>query len=171
MNARPQRDEAAEYYFTYIDQVPDGDICDLLDAQLAETAAALTAIPDARSNHRYADHKWTIKEVVNHVNDTERVFTFRALWFGRGFTEPLASFDQMVAIAGAGAAARSWSSHIDEFRSVRTATLSLFRHLPAEAWARRGVASGREFTVRALAYITAGHCTHHLRILRERYLQ
>jgi hypothetical protein len=124
---------------------------------------------EERSLHRYAPDKWSIRQVLSHINDTERAFTFRALWFARGFDEPLASFDQNVAIAAAGADERSWTSHVDEWRTIRAATLTLFRHLPADAWLRRGVASGNPFTVRALAYITAGHVTHHLRILKERY--
>jgi hypothetical protein len=98
------------------------------------------------------------------------VFTFRALWFARRFDSPLPSFDQDVAVSTAGADSRPWQSHRDEFSAVRRATLELFRNLPSDAWMRRGVASGNPFTVRALAYITAGHVAHHNRILRERYL-
>jgi hypothetical protein len=166
----PDRTEAAEYSFTYIDQVGAGDILDILDAQAGEAAALLKDISEERSTHRYAPDKWSIRQVLSHINDTERAFTFRALWFARGFDEPLASFDQNVAIAAAGADERPWNSHVDEWRTIRPATLTLFRYLPADAWLRRGVASGKPFTVRALAYITAGHVTHHLRILKERYL-
>lgn len=163
-------DEAAEYYSIYISQVPDGDICDILQTQRDETLSLLGAIPDARSGHRYAPDKWTIMEVVSHLNDTERVFAFRALWFGRGFDGPLPSFDQNIAMTGAHADARAWSDHVAEFGLVRSATLPVFRSLPPEAWERRGVASGHPVSVRALAYIIAGHVTHHCRILRERYL-
>jgi DinB superfamily len=166
----PDRSEAAEYYFTYIDQVPGGDICQTLEAQLGETLALLHGISEEDSLRRYAPGKWSIREVVSHVNDTERVFVFRALWFARGFDSPLPSFDQNVAIAAANADDRPWRSHVDEFRAVRTATLTFFQNLPADAWARRGVASGNPFTVRALAYIAAGHVTHHTNILRQRYL-
>jgi hypothetical protein len=164
------RSEAAEYYFTYIDQVPDGDIVEILRTQEAEMLELLRGIPEARSLHRYAAGKWTIREVASHVNDCERMFTFRAMWFARGFDSALPSFDQDVAIAGAAADARPLSSHIDEFRAVRAATLALFAEMPHEAWTRRGVASGNPFTVRALAHITAGHVAHHARLLRERYL-
>jgi hypothetical protein len=170
MIAAPDRTEAAEYYFTYIDQVPEGDICAILDAQSAATLALLQGISDEQSRRRYAPDKWTIRQVVSHVNDTERLFVSRAFWFARGFDTPLPSFDQNVAVSVAGADARSWSSHVEEFRTVRAATLSFFRNLPADAWRRRGVASGNPFSVRALAYIAAGHVTHHARILRERYL-
>jgi hypothetical protein len=166
----PDRTEAAEYYFTYIDKVPSGDICDVLAAQSTETLTLLRSISDERSLHRYGQDKWTIREVVSHMNDAERVFAFRAFWFARGFDSPLPSFDQDVAVPNAAADARSWSSHIEEFEAVRAATLTLFKYLPAESWARRGTASDKPFSVRALAYIAAGHVEHHLRILRERYL-
>lgn len=164
------RSEAAEYYFTYINQVPPGDITDVLQRQESETVDLLRRIPEERSLHRYDPGKWTIREVVSHVNDTERLFVFRALWFARGFDSPLPSFDQDVAIRTAGADSRALSTHVEEFRAIRAATVAFFRHLPAEAWTRRGTASGNPFTVRALAHITAGHVAHHAKILRERYL-
>lgn len=166
----PDRTEAAEYYFTYIDQVPGGDICDILRAQIPETVTVLNGISEGQSLHRYAPEKWSIRQVVSHLNDTERLFVFRALWFARGFDSPLPSFDQNIAIATACADDRPWSSHVEEFRAVRSATVAFFQDLPADAWSRRGIASGNPFTVRALAYISAGHVAHHLRILRERYL-
>ena len=171
MTAVPDRSEAAEYYFTYIDQVPTGDICATLRAQSDEFQALLKGIPDERSLHRYAADKWTIRQLVGHINDTERLFVFRALWFARGFDSPLPSFDQHVAVSTSGADERSWSGLIDEFRAVRGATVAFFSALPAEAWGRRGVASGKPFTVRALAYLTAGHVIHHAAILRDRYLR
>jgi hypothetical protein len=104
------------------------------------------------------------------VNDAERVFVFRALWFARGFDSPLPSFDQNVAVSTAYSDERSWQSHVDEFRAIRAATLAFFENLPDDAWMRRGVASGNAVTVRALAYIVAGHVAHHMKILHERYL-
>ena len=168
---RPDRTEAAEYYFTYIDRVPDGvDVCGILERQLPETLALLRGISDDRSLHRYAPDKWSIREVVGHLSDTERLFVFRAFWFARGFDSPLPSFDQNVAMGASHADERSWSSHIEDLENVRAATLSFFRGLPDDAWMRRGFASGNPFTVRALAYLAAGHVTHHTTILRERYL-
>jgi DinB family protein len=166
----PDRTEAVEYYFTYIDEVPPGDICGTLAAQSAETLTLLRGIPEERSLHRYAPEKWSIRQLVSHVNDTERVFGFRAFWFARAFDTPLPSFDQDVAVSAAAADARSWSSHVQEFQAIRSATLAFFQSLPDEAWQRRGVASGNPVSVRALAFITAGHVTHHMRVLRERYL-
>jgi DinB superfamily len=166
----PERTEAAEYYFRYIDQVPRGDICTILAAQHQETLAELRGISEERSRHRYAPGKWSIREVLGHINDTERLFVARAFWFARGFDTPLPSFDQNVAVAAAAADERSWNSHVEEFDAVRGATLSFFRNLPGDAWARRGIASDNPFTVRALAYLAAGHVVHHLSIVRNRYL-
>ncbi len=167
---RPEPREAAEYYFTYISQVPSGDIRQVLTSQAQDILPLFEAITEVRAAHRYAPDKWTIRQVLSHVNDTERVFATRAMWFARALPEPQPSFDQVVAIANADADARSWASHVAEFKAVRSATLALFNDLPAAAWSRRGVASGHEVTVRALAFITAGHLVHHARVLRERYL-
>ena len=170
MSAVLDRTEAAEYYFKYIDKV-QGDVRHVLEAQLPETVTFLRSISEEQSLHRYAPGKWSMREALSHVNDTERVFVFRAFWFARGFEGPLPSFDQDVAVPTAAADERSWSSHVEEFQAVREATLALFTHLPEAAWTRRGIASGNPVTVRALAYITAGHVEHHIQILRERYLR
>ena len=167
--SRPDRSESADYYFTYIDQVPDGDICEILRAQSAGVLNLLERISEDQSLHRYAPGKWSIREVLRHLNDGERLFVFRAFWFARGFDSPLPSFDQNVAVATSGADERSWPSHVQEFRSVREATLTFFDSLPKDAWTRRGIASDNPFSVRALAYITAGHVAHHVRILRDEY--
>src|SRR5215210_6704059 len=130
----PDRAEAAEYYFTYIDQVPAGDICDILRAQLPETIALLRRIQEEQSLYRYAPDKWSMRQLVGHVNDCERLFVSRAFWFARGFDTPLPSFDQNVAVAAGEADEQQWRSHIEEFRAVREATLTFFDNLPAEAW-------------------------------------
>lgn len=167
----PDRSEAAEYYHTYIDHVPkDGDIRRIIEAQLDETVAFMTRVPDDKSLHRYAPDKWSFREVLAHINDTERVFVSRAFWFARGFDSPLPSFDQTMANRGARADDRSWSSHIHEFRAIRGSSIAFFDNLADDAWPRRGIASGNPFTVRALAYMTAGHLTHHVKILQDRYL-
>jgi hypothetical protein len=165
----PDRTEAAEYFFRYIDQVPEGDILAILRNQTTETLALLREITDDGSLHRYAPDKWSIRQVVAHINDCERLFVFRAFWFARALEGELPSFDQDVAMVLAGADERSWNSHIDEFVAVRSATQMLFDNLPNDAWSRQGIAGGNPFSVRALAYISAGHVTHHLWILRERY--
>jgi hypothetical protein len=166
---RPDRTEAADYYFTYIDQVPDGDICEILRAQSAGVLNLFELISEDQSLHRYAPDKWSIREVLSHLNDGERLFVFRAFWFARRFDTPLPSFDQNVAVATAGANERSWRSHVEEFHAIREATLTFFQTLPDDAWGRRGIASDNPFSVRALAYIAAGHVAHHVRILREAY--
>jgi len=160
--------ETAAYYFRYINLVPDGDIITTLEKQLDQTVTFLDTISEEKSLFRYAPDKWSIRQVMNHVNDVERVLLFRALWFARGFTAPLPGFDQEVSSAKADDFA--WKSHVEEFQNVRRATLSFFRNLPAEHWTRRGVADEKPFTVNALSYIIAGHLTHHQNVLRQRYL-
>ena len=167
--AKPERDETAEYYHGYINQAGDGDILALMASQPAPAVKFLRGISEERSLYRYAPGKWSFCEVLNHINDAERIFTFRALWFARGFDSPLPSFDQNTAVQGALPDARPWASHIDEFAAIRASTLAFFQTLPTEAWMRRGIASGNPFTVRALAYIVVGHANHHLRVLREKY--
>lgn len=166
---RPQTTEAASYYFKYIDLVSDDEIVPAMQSQMSETLQFLEGISDEKSLHSYAPGKWTIREVLNHLNDGERVFLSRAVWFARGFQEPLPSFDQEVAVQAAHANDTPWAELVEEFRTVRRATLSFFQNLPEEAWSRTGVASDNLFTVRALAYIIAGHVTHHKQVLKERY--
>jgi hypothetical protein len=166
---RPSPTEAANYYFTYINQVPDGDIVGLMAAQVDDVRSLASSITDEQSLFQYAPGKWSIREVMNHLSDCERLFVARAFWFARGFESPLPDFDQGIAASAARADLRQWDDLIAEFDAVRAATLAFFRSLPAEAWARRGVASDNEFTVRALAFIVVGHVTHHTTILRERY--
>lgn len=170
MVGTPQRTEAAPYYFTYIDRIPNPDVVSVLESQLDPALDFLHSISKEKSLSRYAPGKWTIRQVMGHINDTERMFVFRAMWFARGFETPLPSFDQDIAVAGAQSDAISWARHMQEFREVRRATLSFFRNLSPEAWARTGTASGNPFTVRALAYIAAGHLDHHMAIVRERYI-
>lgn len=170
MSGRPQAGEAADFYWKYIDLVSGDDAAAFMEPQLDRALSLFAGISEERSLTRYAPGKWSIRQVLNHVTDTERAFAFRALWFGRGFDAPLSSYDQNVAAAGAEADRIPWSEHIDEFQHVRRATISLFRHLPEAAWLSRGVTSGHNVTVRAIAFLTAGHAEHHLNILRERYL-
>jgi uncharacterized damage-inducible protein DinB len=170
MSGRPAAKEFAAYYSTYVDLITSDDILGTLQAQLDMTLSALTGISEDKSLHRYSADKWSIRQLLNHVADTERVFAYRALWFARGFDTALPGFDQNVAVPAAAAEQFSWASHVEDFRAVRAATLTFFRNLPEEAWDRSGVASGNPVTVRALAYIIAGHVAHHIAILQERYL-
>ena len=166
----PERTEAPPYYFKYIDRISNADVLEELAKQLEEALELFSGISEERSLHRYGPEKWSVRQVLNHVNDTERVFVFRALWFARGFDSPLPSFDQNVSSAAAGADEIPWARTVEEFDGVRRATLDFFRNLPADAWMKSGIASDNPFTVRALAFITAGHLTHHMAILREKYL-
>jgi hypothetical protein len=167
---KPARGEVADYYFTYIDKVEEGDVRHLVAEQGRAAMAFLESIPEARTLHRYAPDKWTIRDVVQHVSDCERLFAYRAFWLARGLEAPLPSFDQDVAQRAAGADLRSWPSLLDELRAVRASSVALLDSLPEAAWTRTGVASGYPVSVRGLAYILAGHAAHHLVILRERYL-
>jgi hypothetical protein len=167
---RPDPSEAANYYFTYIDQAPGADVEALLLAQLEALEAFFSGISEEKSLHRYAPKKWSIRQALNHINDTERAFAFRALWFARGFETPLPSYEQDIAATSAEADRLTWAAHVEEFRCVRRSTIALLANMPPDAWMRRGIASDNPFTVRALAWIIAGHAAHHSRILRERYL-
>jgi hypothetical protein len=170
MTGRPHESEAAPFYRTYIDEVPGDDPIIVMHSQLEEVEIIFGAISEAGSLYRYAPDKWSIRQLLSHVTDTERAFAFRALWFARGFDAPLPSYDQNIAAAAAEADRIPWNAHIDEFRNVRLATVSLFRNLSSDAWLHAGIASDNRFTVRALAYIIPGHVAYHIRILRERYL-
>ena len=170
MIGHPDRTEAAPYYFTYIDKVQTDDILPFLTDQLESAGNFLARISEEQSLFRYEPGKWSIRQVLNHLNDCERVFAMRAMWFARGFDSSLPSFEQEIAAAGAKADVISWADHVEEFRRIRLASISLFKNLPPDAWMKTGIASDNRFTVRAMAYITGGHVEHHVRILRERYL-
>jgi len=167
---RPQSDEAAPYYFAYIDRIQQDDVVRVLEAQNDETVSFLAGISEEKSLYRYAPGKWSIRELLSHINDTERLFIFRAMWFARGFEEPLPSFDQNVCVENSGADKISWANHVAEFQTIRSATVTFFQNLSDEAWGRAGIASDNKFTVRALAYIAAGHVDSHCAVIRERYL-
>jgi len=166
---RPAEDEYSPYFATYIGHVPAGDVLETLSRQLGDTAAFLAAVSPAQASHRYAVGKWSVKEVVGHLSDTERIFAYRALRFGRGDPTPLPSFDENRYVPESGADARSFEELAHEFAAVRRATLALFEGLPPATWSRRGDASGKMISVRALAWIIAGHELHHLGVLRLRY--
>jgi uncharacterized damage-inducible protein DinB len=168
--ARPEANEYAPYYEKYVSLVPDTDLLGTLERQGAETLALLRALPEERGGHRYEPGKWSVRQVVGHINDGERIFAYRALAIARGERAPLPGMDQEEYMAGVDFDTRTLASLLDEFESVRASTLHLLRHLSPEAWARRGTASDNQVTVRALAYIIAGHEAHHLGVLRERYL-
>lgn len=170
MMGRPGPQEAAPYYFRYIDLAHGENPVDLMAAQLEASLALFSGISEQKSVYRYTPEKWSIRQVLNHITDTERAFVFRALWFARGFSSPLPSYDPDTAASGAEADRVPWSAHVEEFRAVRSSSIALFRSLPPDAWDRSGTASENRFTVRALAYIIPGHVAHHVKILHDRYL-
>jgi hypothetical protein len=170
MHARPATTDAAPYYFTYIDKVEGDDCLATMIAQFDEALVFFSRISEETSLHRYEPEKWSIRQVLSHLNDTERMIVIRALWIARGLDTSQPSFDQNIAIAGAEADRLSWATHVEEFRHVRQSTIDFFRNLQPEAWTRRGIASGNPFTVLSLGFMVPGHVTHHMAILRDRYL-
>jgi hypothetical protein len=167
---RPSSDEYAPYYHAYISRVGDGDIIDILREQGEALRGLFARVPAERGAFAYAPGKWTLSEMLLHVVDTERVFSYRALRIARGDTVPLHGFEQNDWVPLSGAADRSLASIVSEFATVRAATVALFTGLPAAAWDRRGSASGFTVSVRALAFKCAGHALHHEGIVREKYL-
>ena len=166
---RPAADEFFDYYGKYIEKVPGEDALSALSGQIADTVRLLRPLDGARALHRYAPGKWSVKEVIGHLSDTERVFAYRALRIGRGDTTPLAGFDETKYVPMASFDARPLADMLDELESVRTASLALFRSFDAAALARRGTANDKTVSVRALAWIVAGHELHHRGLLIERY--
>lgn len=166
---RPAATEYAPNYGGYVSRVPEGDLIGLLETQRRETQSLLAGLTEAQALHRYAPGKWSVKEVIGHVADSERVFCYRAMRFARGDQTPLPGFDENLYAPAGRFDARPLSDLAAELDAVRRATLALLRSFDVEALARRGTANGKEVSVRALAYIIAGHERHHLAILRERY--
>lgn len=167
--ARPQPGEFAPYYEHYISLVPGDDILTTLDQQRRETMLLLSCRDDDEGDFRYAPEKWSAKEVLGHVCDSERIFAYRALRISRADATPMEGFEQDDYVHNGPFAHRPLADLVEDFIAVRRATLSLLRNLDEAAWLRRGIANKNEVTVRALAYIVAGHELHHRRILEEKY--
>lgn len=158
------------YFGTYIDKVPDGDVLTVLESGIQATRGRLASVSEERAGYRYAEGKWSIKEVIGHMSDTERIFTYRLLAFARGDAGPLPGFDENSYTPMQESDRVPFRALVDEFVAVRAATLALLRVLPPAAWERTGTASGSPLSVRAAAWIIAGHEIHHRRVLEERYL-
>lgn len=167
---RPAPEEFLPYYGRYIDLVLGEDLIGALRSGADATRALLEPLPEARGEHRYAPGKWSVKEVLGHLLDGERVFVYRALRFARNDATPLPGFDENAWMPHSGFAARTLRSLIDEHRAVRGATIAFFENLSEDAWSRTGIANDARMSVRAVAFVIAGHELHHAKILRERYL-
>ena len=173
---RPQPGEYDPYYDRYIslvrhNEAPGNDILAAFDDQRRQTLLLLSGRTEADGDLRYAPGKWSVKELLGHVNDTERIMSYRALRISRGDATPIEGFEQDDYVRNGPLARRPLSDLIEDYIAVRRATVSLFRNLDDAAWTRRGTAAGNEVTVRALAYIIAGHELHHRRVLEEKYLK
>ena len=166
---RPGADEYASFYASYVATVPDGDVTRALAQQGEGFLRLLKDVGDEKAGFAYAAGKWTIKEVILHMADTERIFAYRLLRMARGDATPLSPFDENAYAPMSGANDRPLDSLLGEFAAVRGATLALLRWLPEAAWTRRGVASGKDVSVRALAWITTGHALQHSLVMQERY--
>ena len=166
---RPAAVEYAPYYGRYIDKVPEGDLLGTLEDQARETQTLLAGLSDAKALHRYAPGKWSVKEVIGHVTDAERVFSYRALRFARADSTPLPGFDENAWVPPGNFDARALKDLAAELDAVRRATIALFRGLDPAALARGGTASDNPVSVRAIAWIIAGHERHHVALLHERY--
>jgi hypothetical protein len=168
---RPQPGEYAPYYDRYISLVPGDNILDVLDEERRKFVLLLSGRSEADGNFRYAPDKWTVKELLGHINDGERIFAYRALRIARGDQTPIEGFEQDDYVRNASFNRCSLEDLVEDYISVRRATLSLFRNLDPEAWTRRGIANNNEVSVRAIAYTIAGHNLHHRSILEERYFE
>ena len=166
---RPQSDEYAPYYEKYVSLIASDDVISVLEGQRVQMTQLLAARSEREGNFRYAPDKWSVKEVIGHISDAERIFAYRLLRIGRGDETPLSGFEQDGYIAMGGFGERTLSDVAAEFATVRAATMALVQSLPVEAWKRRGTASDNPVTARALAYIIAGHQLHHQNILNEKY--
>ena len=170
MIAKPDRSEYADYYDLYVSKLPDGDVLDILESQIAGTTGLLSRVGEDKAGHRYAPDKWSIKQVVGHVIDAESVFASRALWFARGNEAPLPSFEQDENVEAANFDEQMLQTLVEQLRVTRAATVAMFRSFDDDMLMRKGTASGCVFTVRAIAAIIAGHELHHKMTLEERYL-
>lgn len=168
---RPAADEHIPYYGKYIALVPESEAVAALEAQLEDMLPFLRSLGEGRGTLRYAPGKWSIKEVIGHLIDSERVFAYRAMRIARADRTPLPGFDENTYVPAARFDRLTLGTLVDELELVRRSNLALFRGLDEDAWVRRGTANGNEISVRALAFIIAGHGRHHVGILKERYLR
>ncbi|MFN8371635.1 MAG: DinB family protein [Anaerolineae bacterium] len=171
MIVRPNTDEYAEFYAGYVARVPDGDVLQFLREQPQRLRDLLRGVSEEQAAARPAPKEWSIKEVISHLNDGERVFSYRALRFSRGDETALPGFDQDLFVENSNSAAVPLADLLDEFAHLRAANLLLYTQFQPETLARRGTASNYPVSVRGLVYITAGHVEHHYESLRTVYLK
>ncbi|HEY2119569.1 MAG TPA: DinB family protein [Candidatus Acidoferrum sp.] len=167
---RPGPSDYAPFYGKYIELVPDGELLTTLTDSIHEWKSLLGGLTEAQANFRYEPLKWSIKETIGHVTDTERIFAYRVLRIARGDQTPLSGFEQDDYVKGGNFSERTLTDLLEEFSAVRHSTVILLHSLPAKAWTRRGNASQKDITVSALAFIISGHERHHRAILEQRYL-
>jgi len=170
MKKRPETNEYNPYYLTYINLVGEGDIVDILSQQIKETVEQLKGLTEEQAHFRYAPDKWTIKEVIGHIADTERIMSYRLLSFARGEKATLPGFNEADYVHYAAFNHLTIEELLENLKAVRYSTIHLLNGLEEEAWLRRGNANGSDATVRAIAYIIAGHELHHRNIIQQRYL-
>lgn len=166
---QPDPNDYNSWYTGYVSLVPEEDVLSAIETQSSETQKLLASLDEEKAAHRYAEGKWSIRQVIGHVTDAERVFGYRALCISRGDENPLPGFDEKEYIQTANFDAWKVGDLAELYALGRRANIVMFRNLPPEAWTRRGTASGWPITVNALAYIIVGHERHHLKVLRERY--
>jgi uncharacterized damage-inducible protein DinB len=169
MISRPNRTEYADFYANYISKVPDGDLLNFMDLQPAQFDGLVNDLTDDQAIQPPAPGKWSVKQVLGHLCDTERVHSYRVLRFARGDKKELQGFEQDDYVAAANSNSRSTSELLAELKSVRRATLSLLQSLTTADTERTGVANGKSISVRAMAYVIAGHAQHHLELLRKQF--
>jgi uncharacterized damage-inducible protein DinB len=166
---RPAVTDYPRAHARYIELVPDDDILALIESQSTDTQKLLASLDETKAAHRYEDGKWSVKEVLGHITDAERIFAYRALAIARGEQQPLPGFDEDDYVRNASFDTWKLGDLAEHYALVRRSTIVLFRNFPEEAWDRRGIGNGDPITVRAIAWIIAGHERHHAKILRERY--
>lgn len=167
---RPQADEYAAHFTPYISKVPDGDLLETLEAQWEELGCLLEELDDDAAEYRYAEGKWSVKEVLGHILDAERIFAYRLLRIARGDQTPLPGFDENAYVAAANFGARPLENILEEYDLVRGHTLALLRGLATDSFFRTGISNGKSISARALAWVIAGHERHHMAVLKEKYL-
>lgn len=171
MLKRPEENEYPPYYNNYIKLVPSGNLLEILEVQLTEAVTLFSGLTEEKGNISYASGKWTVKEVIGHMIDTERIMSYRLLRISRGDKSPLAGFSEEDYALEGKFTVRLLTELVEELQTVRKSTISLLRGIPEHAWARSGTANELPVTAQAIAYIIAGHWIHHLNIIEERYLQ